>query len=54
VALNDVTSPEALSYIDERLNKLGVQKLLVKAGANAGDVVWIGDFSFEYVPDGGA
>ena len=54
VALNDVTSPEALSYIDERLNKLGVQKLLVKAGANAGDVVWIVDFSFEYVPDGGA
>jgi GTP-binding protein len=54
VALNDVTSPEALSYIDERLNKLGVQKLLVKAGANAGDVVWIGGFSFEYVPDGGA
>lgn len=54
VALNDVTSPEALSYIDERLKKLGVQKLLVKAGANAGDVVWIGDFSFEYVPDGGA
>ena len=54
VALNDVTSPEALSYIDERLNKLGVPKLLVKAGAQAGDVVWIGDFSFEYVPDGGA
>ena len=54
VALNDVTSPEALSYIDERLTKLGVQKLLVRAGANAGDVIWIGGFSFEYVPEGGA
>ena len=53
VALNDVTSPESLSYIDERLTKLGVHKLLVKAGAVAGDVVWIGGFSFEYVPEGG-
>ena len=53
VALNDVTSPESLSYIDERLKKLGVHKLLVKAGAVSGDVVWIGGFSFEYVPEGG-
>ena len=53
VALNDVASPESLSYIDERLSKLGVHKLLVKAGAVEGDVVWIGAFSFDYVPEGG-
>ena len=50
VALNDVTTGEALSYIDQRLNRLGVDKLLVRAGAEDGDVIWIGDFSFEYHP----
>jgi GTP-binding protein len=51
VALNDVTTPEALSYIDGRLERLGVLKMLTRAGAQEGDVVWIGDFSFEYQPD---
>ncbi len=51
VALNDVTTPEALSYIDNRLDRLGVHKLLQRAGVQDGDVVWIGDFSFEYQPD---
>ena len=51
VALNDVTSPEALNYIDDRLNKLGVNKLLSRAGARDGDVVWIAQFSFEYHSD---
>jgi GTP-binding protein len=51
VALNDVTTPEALSYIDHRLERLGVPKMLAKAGAREGDVIWIGDFSFEYSPD---
>ena len=31
-----------------RLDRLGVNKLLARAGAADGDVVWIGDFSFEY------
>ena len=48
VALNDVTTPDAASYIDHRLERLGVMKLLARAGAGEGDVVWIGDFSFEY------
>ncbi|MEY2627610.1 MAG: GTPase Obg [Actinomycetota bacterium] len=48
VALNDITSPEALNYIDERLKKMGVGRLLARAGAQDGDVVWVGDFSFEY------
>ena len=51
VALNDVTTPEALNYIDERLRKLGVPKLLMRAGVREGDVVWISQFSFEFVPD---
>ena len=48
VALNDVTSPDAMGYITHRLDRLGVNRLLARAGAADGDVVWIGDFSFEY------
>ena len=48
VALNDVTTPEALSYIDHQLSRLGVKKMLARAGARDGDVVWIAGFSFEY------
>ena len=51
VALNDVTTPEALGYIDYKLDKLGVLKMLARAGVQDGDVVWIGEFSFEYQPD---
>jgi GTP-binding protein len=51
VALNDVTTSEALAYIDHRLERLGVPKLLSRAGAVEGDVVWIGEFSFDYRPD---
>ena len=51
VALNDVTTAEALAYIDFRLERLGVPKMLSKAGAVEGDVIWIGDFSFDYLPD---
>ncbi|MFA5773823.1 MAG: GTPase ObgE [Ilumatobacteraceae bacterium] len=51
VALNDVHTPDALNYIDERLKNLGVPRLLVRAGASDGAVVWIGEFSFDYVPE---
>ncbi len=51
VALNDVTTPEALAYIDHRLERLGVPKMLIRAGAEEGDIVWIGEFSFEYQRD---
>ncbi|MBA3288841.1 MAG: GTPase ObgE [Acidimicrobiia bacterium] len=50
VALNDVSSDDATAYISRRLDRLGVPRLLARAGAAEGDVVWIGDFSFEYVP----
>ena len=48
VALNDVTTSDAAAYISTRLERLGVSKLLARAGATDGDVVWIGDFSFDY------
>ncbi|MBU6315113.1 MAG: GTPase ObgE [Acidobacteria bacterium] len=48
VALNDVTTPEALSYIDYQLKRLGVPRMLARAGAVDGDVIWIAGFSFEY------
>ena len=48
VALNDVSTPEALSYIDHQLKRLSVPKLLTKAGASDGDIIWIAGFSFEY------
>src|SRR3954454_9810330 len=48
VALNDITSADALAFVQDRLKKLGVDKALAKAGASEGDVVHIGAFSFEY------
>jgi GTP-binding protein len=51
VALSDLTNPEALAYADDRLKRLGVDRALARAGAAAGDVVWVGEFSFEYEPD---
>lgn len=50
VALSDITSADALAYIDHRMEKLGVGKALAKAGARHGNIVWIGAFSFEYEP----
>jgi GTP-binding protein len=51
VALNDVTTPEALNYINERLHKLGVPRVLTRAGVREGDMVHVAQFSFEFVPD---
>jgi len=48
VALNDVTTPEALSYIDHQMKRLGVPRILARAGAQDGDIVWVAGFSFEY------
>ncbi|QYG92543.1 GTPase ObgE [Iamia sp. SCSIO 61187] len=51
VALSDVTTAEAQAYITDRLDRLGVPRALVRAGAKEGDLVRIGGFSFEYTPD---
>jgi GTP-binding protein len=52
VALSDLTDAQALAYVDERLKRLGVAKALARAGAQPGDTVLIGEFSFDYEPDG--
>ena len=51
VALSDLTDPEALAYAQGRLDRLGVDKALAKAGAAAGDIVRIGDLTFTYEED---
>ncbi|MGA0064125.1 MAG: GTPase ObgE [Ilumatobacteraceae bacterium] len=51
VALNDVTSVDALNYIDDRLSGLGVPRLLARAGARDGAVIHIKEFSFEFIPE---
>jgi len=51
VALNDLTGVDALNYIDDRLNGLGVPRLLARAGARDGAVIHIQEFSFEYIPE---
>ena len=47
MALNDMTNADALAYTDYRLERLGVAKALAKAGAEQGDVITIGEFSFD-------
>jgi GTP-binding protein len=51
VALSDLTDAQALSYAQNRLRRLGVDRALARAGAREGDLVRIGGFVFEYEPD---
>lgn len=51
VAVNDLTNPEALAYVHDRLKGLGVYKKLTRAGIKAGDTVIIGELEFDYEPD---
>lgn len=44
----DNTNPEAVNYLQQHFNSLGVYKLLSKAGAQNGDDVFIGGATFEY------
>jgi GTP-binding protein len=48
VALSDLTNAEALNYARQRLNRLGVDRALARAGARSGDSVRIGGFEFDY------
>jgi len=48
VALNDLTDPEAMAYVRERLARLGVDRALEKAGVQEGEVVRIGTLELEY------
>lgn len=51
VALSDLTDTQAQSYVRRRLERLGVEKALKKAGVHDGDTVEIGAFAFEYHDD---
>ena len=51
IALSDMTNEDAILYAQERLQKLGVNRKLAKAGARQGDTVYLGVMSFEYEPD---
>lgn len=48
VALSNITTTDAVDYIQSRLKKLGVDKALRRAGAREGDEVRISSFSFDY------
>jgi GTP-binding protein len=46
----DFTNDEAVGYLADRLNRLGVEAELAKAGAEAGAEVIIGDVAFDWEP----
>jgi GTPase len=50
VRQTDFTNDEAVGYLADRLNRLGVEEELAKAGAREGDAVTIGDVTFDWVP----
>src|SRR3954462_15496504 len=50
VRQTDFTNDEAVGYLADRLNRLGVEEELARAGAQEGDVVTIGDVTFDWVP----
>jgi GTP-binding protein len=51
VALSDMTDPGALEYAQHRLERLGVNRALRRAGVTEGDIVRIGEFAFDYRED---
>ncbi len=52
VALSDLTDDQALDVVLGRLRRLGVERLLVRAGARDGDEVLVGGLSFTWFKDG--
>ena len=51
VAVSDLQDPDALVYVQRRLQRIGVDRALARAGARDGDVVRIGDTELEYEGD---
>ena len=50
VERHDLSNPEAVSYLERRLNEIGVIKALRDAGFEPGDEVRVGEESFELHP----
>jgi GTP-binding protein len=48
VALADLTNPDAMVYVQQKLARMGVERALARAGANDGDVVRIGNLELTY------
>ena len=51
VALTDLSLPEAMAYALDKLNRLGVDRILRRGGARDGDTVKVGDVEFTYSDD---
>lgn len=51
VALSDLTNWDAINYAQGKLDKLGVNRALRRAGIRDGNEVRIGDFAFDYQED---
>ena len=51
VALGDLTTPEAIAYVQTKLARMGVERALARAGATDGDVVRIGDHELVFEGD---
>jgi GTPase len=49
----DFDNDEAVGYLADRLNRLGVEDELTKLGAQRGAAVTIGDVTFDFEPSGG-
>ena len=47
----DVSNPEALAFLQEKLIAEGIEDALSRAGAREGDEVRIGDIAFEFTPE---
>jgi len=48
----DLSKPQALAYVQSRLKRMGVEEELLKQGAAEGDTVIIGDYVFDFLPEG--
>ena len=52
VALTGLDDVDTAMYVSHKLDRLGVEKALKKAGARDGDLVRIGDVEFTYYDEG--
>jgi GTP-binding protein len=48
VALGDVTTADAIAYVQQKLRRMGVERALARAGARDGDLVRIGAVELTY------
>jgi GTP-binding protein len=48
VNLNDLTNPDAVDYVHDRLKSMGVDRALTRAGVREGETVRIGRLEFDY------